>query len=125
MQLDKLVGLLKTASHPKRLRIMALLAEFDREVCVCEFVDALDLPQYQVSQHLRELRNNNLVEGRREGTWVYYSLSDDDSAESRGLIQGIVKHLDREDYAKQVERLEERFRKRENGKCIIGYDDKG
>ena len=123
MNIERLSRVLKTVSHPKRLRILALLAEFDREVCVCEFVDALELPQYQVSQHLRELRNENLVKGNREGTWVYYSLCEEGSEECKGLIEGLVKRIDRKDYQDKVEKLKERFKKRENGRCTVGYDE--
>ncbi len=123
LKLERLASVLKAVSHPKRLRILALLAEVDHEVCVCEFVDALELPQYQVSQHLRELRNENLVKGNREGTWVYYSLCEDETGERRGLIEGLVKAIDTEDYNDEVEKLKERFNKRENGKCTVGYDE--
>ncbi|MFP4202693.1 MAG: ArsR/SmtB family transcription factor, partial [Candidatus Acetothermia bacterium] len=111
-----------TVAHEKRLRILALLEEFDESICVCEFVDALDAPQYQVSQHLRELKSKDLVRGNREGTWVYYSINPDLPEDVRKLIDGILEHLDKEDYSREMDKLEERLWMREDGVCVVGYD---
>jgi ArsR family transcriptional regulator, zinc-responsive transcriptional repressor len=62
-------------SSPVRIAIVALLSAEER--CVHELVDALDLPQPLVSQHLRVLRGAQLVTGRRRGREVAYALSDD------------------------------------------------
>jgi len=123
MKFEELAEILKTVAHEKRLRILALLEEFDGDICVCEFVDALDAPQYQVSQHLRELRGKDLVRGNRDGTWVYYSINPDLSRDFRELIEGLLEHLDREDYSREMEKLEERLEMREDGKCVVGYDE--
>ncbi|MBS3736232.1 winged helix-turn-helix transcriptional regulator [Candidatus Bipolaricaulota bacterium] len=123
MKLEKLAEILKTVAHEKRLRILVLLEEFDQNICVCEFVDALNVPQYQVSQHLRELRGKDLVRGNRDGTWVYYSINPDLPRDVRRLIEGLLEHLDSEDYSREMEKLEERLELREDGKCVIGYDE--
>lgn len=123
MKLEKLAGVLRAIYHPKRLLILALLAEADRDVCVCELVDAMELPQYQVSQHLRELRNENLVRGKRMGTWVYYSLCENDSEECQQVIKKVVETIDKTAYHDHLEKLKERFTKRKNGKCTVGYDE--
>lgn len=73
MIFDDYVNLFKALSEPVRLRIVSLLLRRG-ELCVCDIVDALELPQSVVSRHLAYLRNNNLVETRREGVWVYYQL---------------------------------------------------
>ncbi|MBS3766282.1 winged helix-turn-helix transcriptional regulator [Candidatus Bipolaricaulota bacterium] len=125
MKFRELSDVLKTVAHEKRLRILALLEEFDESICVCEFVDALDAPQYQVSQHLRELRSKDLVRGNRDGTWVYYSINPDLPRDVRELIEGLLEHLDKEDYSREMEKLEERLQMREDGKCVVGYDESG
>src|SRR5512139_3495016 len=61
-------------SEPPRLRIMALLCRAGRELCVCEFVDALEEPQYSISRSLKILHEAGLVIERREGKWVHYGL---------------------------------------------------
>jgi len=67
------VEIFKAMSDPLRLRILRLLRQ--REACVCELVYALEVPQYRASKHLRVLRHAGLVADRREGNWVYYSLT--------------------------------------------------
>ncbi len=56
-----------------RRRILALIHGQD-ELCVCELVAALDLPQPKISRHLAVLRAAGILSIRREGTWVYYRL---------------------------------------------------
>lgn len=66
--------LFKALSDETRLRILALLAA--GELCVCDLMAILDLPQSTVSRHLAYLRNNGLVADRREGVWMYYRLTE-------------------------------------------------
>ena len=63
----------KALSEPLRLRIMALLLEYN-EVCVCDLVSVLNVPQGTVSRHLSYLKKSNLVESVTKGTWRYYRL---------------------------------------------------
>ena len=60
-------------SDRTRLRILHLLV--DGEVCVGDLVEILQLPQPTVSRHLAYLRKAQLVEVRKDGLWVYYSLA--------------------------------------------------
>ena len=66
----------KALSDETRLRIMSLLIT-GQELCVCDIIAVLDLPQSTVSRHLAYLRNSNLLEDRRQGIWMYYRLSQD------------------------------------------------
>ena len=56
-----------------RLRIMNLLRQRD-EICVCNLMRVLDVPQAKVSRHLAYLRNAKLVDTRRDGQWIHYRL---------------------------------------------------
>lgn len=56
-----------------RLRIMALLLEED-ELCVCDLVRVLQLPQSTVSRQLALLKQAGWLRDRREGVWIYYSI---------------------------------------------------
>ena len=67
------LNLFKALSDETRLRIMVLLVE--RELCVCQLEWALGLTQAKVSRHLNVLRNGGLVKDRREGLWIFYSLT--------------------------------------------------
>lgn len=56
-------------------RLLAvLLIEQAGELCVCELVDALDMPQPKISRHLAQLRKVGLLQDSRRGQWVYYRL---------------------------------------------------
>lgn len=70
-------GLFKAIADSYRLRMLATLARAAREICVCDFTDALPLNQPTVSHHLRVLREAGLVTSERRGTWVYYRLAPD------------------------------------------------
>jgi ArsR family transcriptional regulator, arsenate/arsenite/antimonite-responsive transcriptional repressor len=55
-----------------RLRLLNLIAK--QEICVCYFVEALNLPQPKISRHLAYLRKVGIVAARREGKWMHYRL---------------------------------------------------
>ena len=56
-----------------RLRILSLLGV--GELCVCDIIKILKVPQSKVSRHLAYLRRAGLVEARKEGLWMHYRLS--------------------------------------------------
>ena len=60
-------------SDRNRLRILHLLQE--RETCVGDIVDILQVPQPRVSRHLAYLRKAGLVVARKVGLWNFYSLA--------------------------------------------------
>ena len=70
--LEEKALLLRTLGHPVRLRIAAGLA--GRCSCVREIWESLEMPQAVVSQHLKVMKENGILEARREGTRVCYSL---------------------------------------------------
>jgi ArsR family transcriptional regulator len=76
--------LLRSLGHPVRLRIAAGLAR--RCSCVKEIWEFLGMPQAVVSQHLKVMKDSGLVEARREGVKVCYSLR-------RGVIADVVQAL--------------------------------
>lgn len=59
-----------------RLKIVHLLAQHEA-LCVCELVGPFDVEQPTISHHLKVLREANLVDVERRGTWAYYSLRKD------------------------------------------------
>lgn len=64
---------LKAIAESTRLRIVLLLQHYG-ELCVCDLQAVLELSQPKISRHLKTLRDEGLVQGRREGLWVHYSL---------------------------------------------------
>jgi len=55
-----------------RLRLLNLMR--DQEICVCFFAEVLGDSQPKISRHLAYLRNAGLVEARRDGKWMHYSI---------------------------------------------------
>jgi len=84
---DVLAGRFKALADPTRVAIVNRLAAAP-EVCVCDFVTALDLSQPTVSHHLRILREAGLVESSRRGTWAYYRLVPDAMEALRATLGG-------------------------------------
>jgi len=68
------VQLFKTLADETRLRIVMLLYT-EGELCVCDIIAALLLPQSTVSRHLAYLKKTTTVIDRREGLWIYYSIN--------------------------------------------------
>ena len=66
--------LFRAFSDRTRLRILHLL--LDGELCVCDLVSILRVPQPTASRHLAYLRRAGLVHVRKEQSWSYYSLAD-------------------------------------------------
>ncbi|MFN3482654.1 MAG: ArsR/SmtB family transcription factor, partial [Rhabdaerophilum calidifontis] len=77
---------LKALSHESRLLLLCLLAEKERSVSDLEAI--LSLRQPTVSQQLARLRLDGLVQARREGKAIFYSLANDDV---RAVISVIYK----------------------------------
>jgi len=64
----------KALGDPNRIRIMKMLEE--RELCVCEVREVLDLSNSTVSKHLSILRDADLIVDSKDGKWVNYRLND-------------------------------------------------
>ncbi len=80
-----LTKLLKALSDESRLRVLNLLTE--RECCVCEVMQALEISQSKASRILTALYDAGLLRLRREGRWALYSI--DDSPQN-GYVSDIV-----------------------------------
>jgi len=70
--MQDLINTLKALSDETRLRIMNVLME--RECCVCEIMQALDISQTRASRNLGILQKAGFLKTRRDGLWVVYSV---------------------------------------------------
>lgn len=82
---------IKALSDPIRLRIVLLL-QAEGELCVCDLMAVLKLPQSTVSRHLAYLKRSCWVDIRREGVWMYYSLSRESCTICKELLRTLKKH---------------------------------
>ncbi|WP_410673456.1 ArsR/SmtB family transcription factor [Amycolatopsis sp. cmx-4-68] len=80
--------LLRALAAPVRIAIVLQLRAADR--CVHELVDALDVAQPLISQHLRVLKTAGVVQGERRGREVVYRLADDHLAH---IVVDAVAHV--------------------------------
>jgi arsenate reductase len=68
---------LSVLSDETRLRCFRLLALGRTSLCVAEFTDILQKPQYAISRGLAELRKSGLIKEERQGKFVFYSIADE------------------------------------------------
>ncbi len=78
--------LFKSLSEETRLRILLLL-QGHGELCICDLMAALELPQSTISRHVAYLKNAGWLQDRRGGVWMYYSLVSDLPKPSADLLQ--------------------------------------
>lgn len=82
----------KALGHPARIAIIQHLLKVDS--CVCrDIVEELPLAQPTISQHLKELKNANLIQGTVEGTSVCYCISEKGIEKFQHFFQNITTHL--------------------------------
>jgi DNA-binding transcriptional ArsR family regulator len=113
--------LLSALADPTRLRLIRLLLQ--EELCVCELVDALRIPQYKVSRHLAMLRRVGVVQARQNGRWMYYSVGRQGAlnAFQRALLTVTKVHMDGvPEFRRDDTRLFRRLSMRRAGRCVVG-----
>jgi ArsR family transcriptional regulator len=84
-----LTKLFRALGDETRVRIVALLSH--GELCVCHIEKALELSQPNVSRHLGILRMAGIVDARRDGTWVYYRLAEQEHEAVNEMLTALVK----------------------------------
>ncbi len=86
--IHQLSNVLALAGNEVRLKIMFLLQE-EPELCPCDLSDILGMSIPAVSQHLRKMRDGNIIVSRREGQLLYYSLK----SQHLDLLKIIFNHI--------------------------------
>ncbi|PIQ16359.1 MAG: transcriptional regulator [Flavobacteriales bacterium CG18_big_fil_WC_8_21_14_2_50_32_9] len=85
---SQLGNLLALAGNEVRLKILFLLEE-ENELCPCDLSDILEMSIPAISQHLRKLKDGNIIEARRSGQTIFYSLK----PEQLSLLRPFFKHI--------------------------------
>jgi ArsR family transcriptional regulator, arsenate/arsenite/antimonite-responsive transcriptional repressor len=68
-----LIKIFKALSDETRLRMLKLIQQ--RELCVCEIMQAMQISQTRASRNLGVLKNAGFITDKREGPWVHYSIN--------------------------------------------------
>jgi ArsR family transcriptional regulator len=84
----------------------------------------LEISQSTLSGHLQVLRQTGLVITRKDGRWIYYSLTDRKTA----LIEALFFHIQPDGAGdprlrRDSSRIERRLAIRENGRCVLGFTE--
>ena len=87
LDISRAATLFHALSDETRLEIIQRL--LGGEKCVCDLTDALDAAQSRLSFHLKTLKDAGIVNDRRAGRWVYYTLD----REAMGELEEIVKSI--------------------------------
>ena len=88
---SQLSSILALAGNEVRLKILYLVEE-EGESCPCDISDILGMTIPAVSQHLRKLKDGNVVETRKEGQTIYYSLTQ----ENLKILKPFFKHINQQ-----------------------------
>lgn len=103
-----------------RLRLLNLLTQA-KEICVCELVDALVMPQYAVSRHLHVLEQAGFLESRKTGRWVYYRVAPGLRPYQRTLLCAVTELRDESLlFQADEDRASRRLSLRRDGVCCVG-----
>jgi DNA-binding transcriptional ArsR family regulator len=90
------LDVLKALADENRLRVLFALRR--GELCVCQLIALLELAPSTVSKHLSVLRAARLVDGRKDGRWMYYGLSREHRpASTEAILALLFKDLERTD----------------------------
>ena len=113
----ELVKAFKALSDETRLRILNLLLE--RECCVCEVMQVLDISEPRASRNLSALYDAGFLKLRREGLWALYSIDREGLKEHYSdLVEAVKKGLEGNETALQ-DRLKLRNAKRVGPGCVL------
>ena len=113
-------SLFQALSDTTRLRIIRLLATTAQEVCLCELVDALLEPQYNLSRHLKVLRQTGFLTSQKEGRWVYHKLTSEPDYLQQFYNTVCALPDTTGIYSSDIENFNKRMALREAGRCRVG-----
>jgi ArsR family transcriptional regulator len=74
--MQNLTQIFKALSDETRLRILSLMKK--GEICVCDIAETLNMTQPNISFHLSVLKESGLIQDRKNGRWIHYSLDESD-----------------------------------------------
>ena len=101
IELKETARFFKVLADEARLQMLWLLFN-NRELCVCDFMEVLEITQSKASRHLAALRNAGLATDRREGLWSYYSLRPVDDELAGAHLKLLKASLSKRADAKQL-----------------------
>jgi len=92
-----LARVLELSGNEVRLKILYLLEE-EGELCPCDLSDILGMSVPAISQHLRKLKDGNVIQSKRVGQTIFYSLTDDHLK----ILRPFFKYINKENLKNQI-----------------------
>lgn len=86
------VGLFKAMSDVNRLIIMDMIS--CGEICACKILEQLNITQSTLSHHMKILCDSGLVNVRRDGKWMHYSLNETNINNFKAFLDAITRNKD-------------------------------
>ena len=80
---------IKALADENRLAIMMSLQQ--KEKCACYLLEELNISQSTLSHHMKQLCDSGLVDYRKDGKWMHYSLSEEGVKTFREMIDGYIR----------------------------------
>lgn len=116
-------ALLQAIADKTRLRILRILVTLPKEEgCLCDLTDSLQEPEYNVSRHLKVLKNAGLLSARKEGRWVYHKLSSEKAVKPFYRLIAQLPDLD-QTFSEDLKRFKDEIAKRCNDRCAKDGSD--
>ena len=108
--MQDLIKAMKALADETRLRILKVLLE--RECCVCEVMQALDISQSRASRNLGILQDAGFLKARRDGAWIVYSVDWKQDNHYTTSLAGLLRNspASNEIFAQDRERLKHAVR---------------
>ena len=91
---EEMVVIFKALSDENRIRILEMLRSGEK--CACKLLEELNITQPTLSHHMKILCDCGLVNGRKEGKWMHYSIQSQGAGKVRAMLQSLLAldHLD-------------------------------
>ena len=86
---ERVAKILNLAGNETRLKILFLLNQ-EKELCPCDLADILEMTVPAISQHLRKLRDANIIKRRKVGQTIFYSLIEEDNKILEMVLKNVV-----------------------------------
>lgn len=88
MDEKRIAAIFKAFCDENRIRIIKLLRSGEK--CACKLLEEINVTQPTLSHHMKILCDSGIVSARKEGKWMYYSISEQGAENARNLLRELT-----------------------------------
>ena len=118
---ERYTTVFKALSDLTRLKIIWLLLSIDSKISVSEIIDVLEESPYNVSKHLRVLKNAGIIYEKKEGKWSFYQYRNNDDEFDKAIKETVLT-IPKDMMLNEEKRCQKRLAMRVDGKCVLGSE---